>query len=212
MRAKNARRFLAPLAAAALLCGAAACGDTAATPSAAPSASPTAAPAPATSEAPPATTAAPTPAIPKPDRADYPGMDQHTDDGAIQAYRYFWAMTVWASQTGNVDELKTLHSEKCLGCTQNLESIEFMRSQGQFWVGGDLQELPDHSIDRYDSSLNEVEVGYDFVLAKNTSPQGDGSTAESAAVLMYTVGGLNWDNGRWIVSDYDVESKSWDGP
>lgn len=211
MLAKNARRFLTPLAAAALLCGAAACGDTAATPSAAPSASPTAAPAPATSEAPPATTAAPTPAIPKPDRADYPGMDQHTEDGAIQAYRYFWAMTIWAHQTGEVEELKSLHSEACVGCAENLESIEFMRSQGQFWVGGNLQELPDHPVSAYDSPLNEVEVGYDFIVRENTEPGGDGSTAHSGAVFMQTVGGMNWENGAWVLSGYNTEVQPWEG-
>ena len=41
------------------------------------------------------------PDIPAPDPADYPGMDQETPEGAEQAFKLFWAVILWAHQTGD---------------------------------------------------------------------------------------------------------------
>src|SRR5699024_3756122 len=41
------------------------------------------------------------PDIPPPDPADFAGMDEHTEEGAEQAFRYYIAVSVWAHQTGD---------------------------------------------------------------------------------------------------------------
>ncbi|MDN5600791.1 MAG: DUF6318 family protein, partial [Dermabacteraceae bacterium] len=40
------------------------------------------------------------PDIPPPDPADYAGKDEHTAEGAEQAFKYYIAVSVWAHQTG----------------------------------------------------------------------------------------------------------------
>lgn len=202
MLAKNARRFLTPLAAAALLCGAAACGDTAATPSAAPSASPTAAPAPATSEAPPATAAAPTPAIPKPDRTDYPGMDQHTEDGAIQAYRYFWAMMTWAYHSGDYSEVAELSVANCDSCRQNFESIDTLAERGELWSNVSLQE---DGAEAFESEFFDLEIGYIFEIDSGAVGLDGPPETDSQKHRYVTVGGMRWSGDHWTIEEFTIE-------
>ena len=71
--------------------------------------------------------------IPAPDPADYAGMDEHTADGATQAFRYYIAVSMWAHQTGETELLGSLQTDDCASCTEFNKDIEQLRDHGEYW-------------------------------------------------------------------------------
>lgn len=206
MRAVTIRRILVPLSAAALLCAAAGCGDggdEVAGPTATPTvaASTPASPTPTVSAE--ATTSPAVPDVPKPDPADYPGMDQHTDEGAAQAYRYYMAVLVWSYQTGDVSELGSLGADSCESCRQNLDAIAKNATGGDLWGPSVITDV---ELEAVASPKNDFEIIYNFVVDETRESSGEGPAATSISYM--SVGALNWMDGAWLVTDFilDVES------
>ena len=196
------RRALTLAATSLLALGLTACGDDAAKPeteSASTSAGPTTSAAPATTSTaaettpaatPPASTA---PAVAAPDPADYPGMDQQTEEGAKQAYKYFWDVYVYSEQTGNLDELKAITSPDCGWCQSAVARIE---SEGPAWETATITH-GEYSTESADAA--QIIVRNTFVLnvtQKNPHVVGE----QAAAAGSY----LTWTEGKWLVDSVDM--------
>lgn len=197
------RRFLALAATATLLAGASACGDgEQAEP--APSAAATTT-APATSEPAPSTTAPPArPDVPAPDPADFPGKDERTEEGAQQAFRYFWAVLTWAYQTGETEAFVELYTDSCTACTTNLRSMEELEDMGEYWS---VSSITDQSLGLVDPDLNRPRVGYVFTLGAHTEPLRENSKRDERPDVEYaTVGTLAWTGDSWVVETFDLGS------
>ncbi|WP_422117185.1 DUF6318 family protein [Brachybacterium sp. UNK5269] len=136
------RRLLAAAAAGALLLGLAACDDgeegavTTAPPSVSVSAPSDGGGEPAPSDGGGTGTDDPTaaaPHIPPPDPADYAGMDEKSETGAVQAFRHYVATAMWAHQTGEDSQLASLQTETCEGCSDFNAEIPALKKQGKYW-------------------------------------------------------------------------------
>lgn len=143
--------------------------------------------------------------IPAPDPADYAGMDEHTADGATQAFRYYIAVSMWAHQTGDTELLETLQTEDCEGCIYLNNDIPSLQEHQEYW--GELA-ISDIGTLAHDSVTFEHEIGYQFTLSPHTRPDEkfEGKT-EVEDIKYNAVAGLNWTSGQWVVGGMSVE---WD--
>lgn len=142
------------------------------------------------------------PDVPKPDPADYAGMDEHTDEGAEQAFRYYWAVMTWSYQTGKTKEYAALYGPDCGSCEQNLAEIEELNDMREWWSETSLEDV---DLRAYDSTKNEIEVGYSFVVSAHSEPvKGNVKRRHYDENQFSTVGGMSWGDGAWVVNAMDL--------
>lgn len=137
------------------------------------------------------------PDVPEPDPADFPGMDKHTDKGAEQAFRYYWAMLIWGYQTGETSKFEHLYREPCDSCSKNAQQMDIRGKQDALWSRTALKDvlLKSKSGDRH-----EIEVSYVFVMSAHNEPATTERDPVSEPKTKYaSVGGMNWTEGRWTV-------------
>lgn len=199
------RRVLAVVAVGALTLALAACDPGRDEPTAAPSPSTTTATPEPTTSAPP--TEEPTSAaseVPPPNPADFPGMDQQTEEGAKQAFRYFWASAVVGYRSGNSALLRDVSSESCTYCSQEIGTIEKNSSAGKFWGNAEISTttLVTHSY-----TDTESVVIYDFSLSEHEERDSASASPSAISAANYrTTGKLEWSGGKWRVSAVDIDS------
>ncbi|ATG52419.1 hypothetical protein CFK38_13490 [Brachybacterium vulturis] len=143
------------------------------------------------------------PDIPAPDPANFAGMDEHTPEGAEQAFRYYIAVSMWAHQTGVTDELAKLQAPTCSGCDDLNQDLADLHEHGQYW-----SEFTINNVDTtlHQSTKYEHEVGYFFSITPHTRPDEDFTGRIEAPQIEYiTVGGMDWVDGQWIVGGLDAE-------
>ena len=145
------RRLFSAAAAGALLLGLAACGDTTDGPVIAPPpdlgiAAPSdggGAPAPSDGGGEQADPSADAPDIPPPDPADYAGMDENTPEGAEQAFRYYIAVSMWATKLEKTPTTP-LQSADCSGCSE-LNHDLLAKEHGDYWESLRLRQRDNSS-------------------------------------------------------------------
>ncbi|MFC7373744.1 MULTISPECIES: DUF6318 family protein [unclassified Brachybacterium] len=143
------------------------------------------------------------PDIPPPDPAEYAGMDEHTPEGAEQAFRYYIAVSMWAHQTGSDELLKTLQSDACEGCAYLNEDLKQIADGGHYWSE---VEVTDIATAIHESPNFEHEIGYEFELGPHSRPSPDFSGRQNVTHLEYTaIGGMSWTSGEWTVSEMSIE-------
>ncbi len=143
------------------------------------------------------------PDIPPLDPADYPGMDEHTDEGAVQAFRYYIAMSMWAHQTGDDSALPELEGPNCTGCAELNAAIGPLKEHGEYWSEFTVTDVG-HRI--HESDMHEVEIGYFFTISPHMRPNESFDDQIDVPEIQYiSVGGMNWESGRWVVSGLDAE-------
>ena len=205
------RRLFSAAAAGALLLGLAACGDTTDGPATAPPpdlgiAAPSdggGAPAPSDGGGEQTDPSADAPDIPPPDPADYAGMDENTPEGAEQAFRYYIAVSMWAHQTGKDTKLTPLQSADCSGCSELNHDLPSLKEHGDYW--GEFT-VSDNGTTLHDSQKYDHEVGYFFTIPPHSRPNHDFTSRVEAPEIEYiTVGGMEWDSDKWIVSGLNAE-------
>lgn len=206
------RRLLSAAAAGALLLGIAACGDQTDEPvTTAPPSIDVAGPSDDGGDSSPSDgggseatePTAQAPDIPPPDPADFAGMDEHTEEGAEQAFRYYIAVSVWAHQTGDTGPLSELESEGCGGCNYLNGDIPESQEANLLWTKSNTTEV---EISSTEAPNYEYEVRYKFILGPHS--RGDSSHSEYIDVpkLQYdAVGGMIWTSGHWKVSGLSIE-------
>ena len=205
------RRLFSAAAAGALLLGLAACGDTTDGPATAPPpdlgiAAPSDGggdPAPSDGGGEQTDPSADAPDIPPPDPADFAGMDENTPEGAEQAFRYYIAVSMWAHQTGKDTKLTPLQSADCSGCSELNHDLPSLKEHGDYW--GEFT-VSDNGTTLHDSQKYDHEVGYFFTIPPHSRPNHDFTSRVDAPEIEYiTVGGMEWDSDKWIVSGLNAE-------
>jgi hypothetical protein len=142
------------------------------------------------------------PDVPKPDPKDYPGMDEHTDEGAEQAFRYFWAVMTWAYQTGDTSDFEALYGAECGSCQQNLDQIDELNKMEDWWS---VTSIKDVDVRTYESTKNEIEVGYTMVLSAHSEPVNGNTKRRNFPDDQFSVvGGLSWQGDSWQVDAFDL--------
>ncbi|QNN83236.1 hypothetical protein H3H54_06370 [Brachybacterium sp. Z12] len=141
-----------------------------------------------------ATAAAPD--IPPPDPADYAGMDEKTEDGAIQAFRYYIAVSMWAHQTGEDSELLELQTDACEGCPGFNAELPKLQEQGLYWSEFTVRDV---KLTPHDSENFDYEIGYSFTIPDHTRPDPESGEPVAVDPIEYiAVGGLTWSTDRWV--------------
>ncbi|MGP5006244.1 DUF6318 family protein [Brachybacterium tyrofermentans] len=141
--------------------------------------------------------------IPAPDPADYAGMDEHTADGATQAFRYYIAVSMWAHQTGETELLGSLQTDDCSSCTEFNKDIEQLRDHGEYWS---TFRLTDVGTNLHDSKNFDHEIGYYFKTSPHTRPNDDFSGRVDVKEVEYiTVGGMLWASDHWSTGGINAE-------
>ncbi|NMA77639.1 MAG: hypothetical protein GX960_10360 [Actinomycetales bacterium] len=137
------------------------------------------------------------PDIPPPDPADYAGMDKNTEDGAIQAFRYYIAVSMWAHQTGDDTELMELQTDSCEGCPGFNAELPKLQEQGKYWGQFNVEDV---KLTAHESENFDHEIGYSFNIPNHTRPDPDSGDPISYKPVEYiAIGGLSWTSDRWIV-------------
>ena len=205
------RRLLSAAAAGALLLGLAACGDPTDGPvTTAPPSIDVAGPSDDGGDSSPSDgggseTTEPTaqaPDIPPPDPADFAGMDEHTEEGAEQAFRYYIALSYWARQVGSTEELQTLTESSCAECAEIESEIRESREVGQYW--SETQVEP-YGSQVYESDNYDHEVGYIYIVGEHSEPRGDGDDKEEIERAYTAIGGMSWVDNQWVVGGLSIE-------
>lgn len=134
-------------------------------------------------------------AFPKPDPADYPGMNTRTAQGAEATTRYFWAMLFWAGFSGDFSEVEGMYTDGCGSCLEVVENGKqgFRSKHYQTPSRLELMVIGSAPVEGY-----EFQVDYGF----HESP----TTAERTGqgVIFRTSQGMVWDGDRWLVDDLGV--------
>lgn len=205
------RRLFSAAAAGALLLGLAACGDTTDGPATAPPpdlgiAAPSDGggdPAPSDGGGEQTDPSADAPDIPPPDPADYAGMDENTPEGAEQAFRYYIAVSMWAHQSGEDGPLTALEADSCGGCDYLNEDITSARERELLWSDTTIEDV---SVSTASANSFDHEVRYKFTLSPHSRADQDFDEYIEVEYLDYdTVGGMNWDEGVWLVAEMSIE-------
>jgi hypothetical protein len=143
-----------------------------------------------------------TPDIPPPNPADYAGMDEHTPEGAAQAFRYYIAVTMWAHQTGDDSTLKNLRGQNCTGCEEFNEPLDDLQANESYWSDFTVSDI---LVERHDSDTFEHEIGYQFVTSPHSRPADNFDGRIDVGRIEYTaVGGMAWDGEQWIVEGMQI--------
>lgn len=145
------------------------------------------------------------PDIPAPDPADYPGMDEHTDEGAEQAFKYYFDTAFWGFQTGDVATLNSMTSDSCESCLDLIADIKENDKNGNYWSKVSIEE---QTLSSKPSEKFEIDVTYGVTLGEHTEP--DPETGEDAATPVSAVamsGGLSWSDGGWQIGDMALQSE-----
>lgn len=139
------------------------------------------------------------PDVPAPDPADYPGMDENTEEGAVQAFRFYIATVYHAHSTGDSAPLANMYRETCESCAELTEDIQELKRGGDLWSAS---TIVDAWSDPHESENFDVEVSYGFRLStdgrSNDGGDGEGPTAMTA------IAGMDWEDGRWVIGGMQI--------
>lgn len=141
------------------------------------------------------------PDIPAPDPADYPGMDEETDEGAEQTAKYFIAVQYWARTSGDTEALKRLQTDECGACTEAVQEIDSLRENNQLWREVSIEP---GSFDSETSATFDREAGHRFQVSSHQEPNGDGEPVEVDTETYIAAFGLDFEETHWVVIDYTV--------
>lgn len=146
------------------------------------------------------------PDVPKPDPKDYPGMDEHTQKGAEQAFRYFWALQLWGYETGDSAPLKSMSLESCKYCDSVIEDINDMAKKDLYWSEATLK-FSDPVTEA--SRGHDYEVGYVIMLGEHEEDlYGNSKKRRVDSVEYVGAGAMNWASGKWSVAGVKIDKKS----
>ena len=142
------------------------------------------------------------PDIPAPDPADYSGMEENTEQGAMHALRYYMAVTYWAHQSGDAASLDTLSDEECVTCSELVAEVGELKEGGQLWEGGEVRDI---ELLSFDSESYDAEIGYAFSLGEHT----EFSISEGGRVVvpeteMLAAAVMDWRGGGWVIRGLQV--------
>ncbi|GEM_PF-2672877 len=137
------------------------------------------------------------PAVAAPDPSAYPGMDEQTEEGAKQAFKYFFAALIYGYQTGDSKPLSSISAADCEYCNDAIEALTDLQDAGQTWGSTQIA-------DRYLSVEQEIPqgyvVGYGYEVSEHLEPGATpNSTTSEPSAIYGAAGELVWENDSWRV-------------
>lgn len=143
------------------------------------------------------------PDIPAPDPADYAGMDEHTADGATQAFRYYIAVSMWAHQTGETELLNSLQSDDCESCDEFNKDVPSLAEHDEYWSPFTITDVGS----KIHESVNfDHEIGYYFTTSSHSRPLDTFDGRFDVDEVQYiTVGGMVWERDGWTTEGVDAK-------
>lgn len=144
-----------------------------------------------------------TPVIPEPDPADYPNMGQNDSDGAKDAFRYYMALTMWARQTGDSSLHAKMENDTCEGCVLFDDEVEELRERGETWTEVVISE---YSVESFEDSNYDFDVRFTFHVESHKRPGESAGEALEAPPLQYiAAGAMEWVDGAWRIAGLKVD-------
>ncbi len=135
--------------------------------------------------------------VPAPDPADYPGMDENTEEGATQAFRYYVAVSMWAHQTGDETLTKGMEIGSCEGCPGFTEDVPKLQDLGRYWSAFKVEDV---ATTPHASENFEYEIAYSFTIPAHERPNmGTGEPEDYDPVEYSLIGGMAWTSQGWKV-------------
>ncbi|MFC0673171.1 DUF6318 family protein [Brachybacterium hainanense] len=145
-----------------------------------------------------------TPSVALPDPADYPKMKEHSDEGAQQAFAFYWANAAVAGQTGDVSTLATLRTDTCEACIRFEDQVADNLATGDLWSSVEVKELDLRSVEESGVEYM-VYYEFEFVSAEDAADKGlDGLVYGSA-------GAMSWHADGWKVDELSYKRSGSDG-
>lgn len=145
------------------------------------------------------------PEVPAPDPADYPGMDENTEEGAQQFTRYFFALIIWGYETGDSSLIEELYLDTCGVCEANVESMRKYDELGVAWTPVEVDDVVLETMES-DSSEYQRMVHYEATVSEHDEPQLDGSEPIAMPSTHYKLQlGIDWKDGAWVVGGAALE-------
>jgi len=139
------------------------------------------------------------PEVPAPDPADYPGMDENTNEGAVQAFRFYIATVYQAHSTGDSAPLAGMYRETCESCAGLEQDVQELEQGDDLWPATTIVDVWS---DPYESESFDVEVSYGFRLSTDGRSNGGGDSEDPTA--MTAIAGMDWEDGRWVVGGMQI--------
>ncbi|UYG17561.1 DUF6318 family protein [Brachybacterium huguangmaarense] len=144
------------------------------------------------------------PAVAAPDPSAYPGMDEQTEEGAMQAYKFFWDTLIYGYQTGDSTPFRGLSSADCSYCIDAARDIDGFRDRDEYW--GPV-ELSEHFLNAQSEAEDQFVVSYGFSLSEHDEPSNVAGERTSDPETAYGAAGrLKWDGSHWVVQAVDLET------
>ncbi|MDO5644366.1 MAG: DUF6318 family protein [Dermabacter sp.] len=135
-----------------------------------------------------------------PDRANYPGIDTETDEGAKQTVKFFFDAMYYGYATGDTAPLESVSGSGCKQCKSTVGEIEERTTKlGMFNLG--------HTIEAVDLTTVESDrPGQTAVYYLYLEPPADQVSEENGLVSfpgtkMDSATYLKFFDGQWRVSD-----------
>ncbi|MGQ4568301.1 DUF6318 family protein [Dermabacteraceae bacterium P9123] len=138
-----------------------------------------------------------------PDPADFPGMNENTDAGAIQTLKYWDTAYNYAIATGDVGRLRQYSAQECSKCTESIDLIINKHKEGTYGKGG-VYEFEKSEIDESD----KIKAYYIHVKVKNFSvvTRDRPSPSENRPSIYVRGAYMKHDGEQWLVTDIDYAS------
>ena len=145
------------------------------------------------------------PDIPAPDPADFPGMTEENQDGAVAAFMYYMDISMWSHQTGDDALIQTLEAESCSICQEFNSEIYDIQESGEPWSEFDVQPI---GFSVGESEVHDFSVNYKFTTGEHTRWSYEDSERWEAPKIAYdATGEMVWESGVWKVGELGI---SWD--
>src|SRR5699024_2330731 len=145
---------------------------------------------------------APAPDIPPPDPAASVAMEEHTPEGAEQAFRYDIAVLYWSYQTGSQKELEALQGSTCSECNKLLKEISDIRANGAHWTNVEISTKGSTSAE---SENYDIEIGYIYTVSEHEERSAATNEVRTIPQDAWTArGGMYWTDDGWIVGGIDI--------
>ncbi|MDO5645801.1 MAG: DUF6318 family protein [Dermabacter sp.] len=135
-----------------------------------------------------------------PDRANYPGIDTETDEGAEQTVKFFFDAMYYGYATGDTVPIENVASENCTQCIVAIKDIR-RRTQvdGTFLVGHNSEPLEIHVSAPESDQRTTIYYAYKEGAAAGISQ--DGGQQVFLERKMHSATDLAFIEGRWSVVD-----------
>ncbi|MGQ4560288.1 DUF6318 family protein [Dermabacteraceae bacterium P7054] len=139
-----------------------------------------------------------------PDPANFPGMNENTDAGAIQTLKYWDAAYNYAAATGNISHAQKYSSKECESCKSALDNVVAKHKKGDY-----AKTLISDYTDQGKANLPEGETYYlradyrDYLDISKENPSGKIIKKHSYILAAF----MKHNGEKWLIQLVDSEEE-----